>query len=48
MFRETGRTSVQRNTFYEPVKVWEAQTMPKEVEPPSGKSKVWEGNLATA
>jgi hypothetical protein len=21
--RETGRTPVQRNTFYEPIKVWE-------------------------
>ena len=46
--RETGRTPVQRNTFYEPIKVWEPSSVPKEGEPPSGKSKVLEDNLATA
>ena len=47
--REAGRTPVQRNTFYEPIKVL-AETSPSanEAEPPSGKSKVLEDNLATA
>ncbi|MBI3848802.1 MAG: hypothetical protein HY298_00715 [Verrucomicrobia bacterium] len=47
--REAGRTPVQRNTFYEPIKVLE-ETSPSvnETEPPSGKSKVLEDNLATA
>ena len=46
--REVGRTPVQRNTFYEPIKVWESlQTATTEAEPPSGKSKVLEDNLAT-
>jgi aminodeoxyfutalosine synthase len=46
--REAGRTPVQRNTFYEPVKVWESAPATAEAEPPSGKSKVLEDNLATA
>ena len=46
--RETGRTPVQRNTFYEPIKVWDAAPTANEAEPPSGKSKVLEDNLATA
>ena len=47
--REAGRTPVQRNTFYEPIKLWEPlQTANAEVEPPSGNSKVLEDNLATA
>jgi aminodeoxyfutalosine synthase len=46
--REAGRTPVQRNTFYEPVKVWESAPATAEPEPPSGKSKVLEDNLATA
>src|SRR5881397_1384622 len=47
--REAGRTPVQRNTFYEPIKVL-ADSAPSanEAEPPSGKSKVLENNLATA
>jgi aminodeoxyfutalosine synthase len=45
--REAGRTPVQRNTFYEPIKVWDDATA-GETEPPSGKSKILEGNLATA
>jgi aminodeoxyfutalosine synthase len=45
--REAGRTPVQRNTFYEPIKVWDGATA-GETEPPSGKSKILEGNLATA
>ena len=48
--RETGRTPVQRNTFYEPIKVFEEGHSPiaSEAEPPSGKSKMLEDNLATA
>jgi aminodeoxyfutalosine synthase len=47
--REAGRTPVQRNTFYEPIKVLEnPSSAATEVEPPSGKSKVLEDNLATA
>ena len=45
--RETGRTPVQRGTFYEPIKVWEAAPTVTEAEPPSGKSRVLEDNLAT-
>ncbi len=47
--REAGRTPVQRNTFYEPIKVL-ADGVPSanEAEPPAGKSKVLEDNLATA
>jgi len=44
--RETGRTPVQRNTFYEPIKVWDAPT-PGDAEPEGKRSKVLEGNLAT-
>ena len=40
--------AVQRNTFYEPIKVWDAEPTATEAEPPSGKSKVLEDNLATA
>ena len=48
--REAGRTPVQRNTFYEPIKVLADGHQPAatETEPPSGKSKVLEDNLATA
>ncbi len=46
--REAGRTPVQRNTFYEPIKVWDAVPAATEAEPPAGKSKVLEDNLATA
>src|SRR5437588_698269 len=45
--RETGRTPVQRGTFYEPIKVWDGAPV-AEAEPTSGKSKVLEDNLATA
>jgi aminodeoxyfutalosine synthase len=47
--REAGRTPVQRNTFYEPIKVL-ADVAPSanEAEPPATKSKVLEDNLATA
>ena len=46
--REAGRVPVQRNTFYEPIKVWDAAPVAVEAEPPPGKSKVLEDNLATA
>src|SRR5881628_282294 len=46
--REAGRIPVQRNTFYEAIKVWEPTPTAGEAEPPSGKSKVLEDNLATA
>ena len=46
--REAGRTPVQRNTFYEPIRVLENAPAANEAEPPSGKSKVLEQNLATA
>src|SRR5213595_2194351 len=50
--RETGRTPVQRNTFYEPIRVWEST--PTTLEGPAdgdpsqtNNSKVLEDNLAT-
>ena len=47
--REAGRTPVQRDTFYQPIKVWEPlQTAAPDAEPRPGKSKVLENNLATA
>jgi aminodeoxyfutalosine synthase len=46
--REAGRTPVQRNTFYESIKVWESLQTAKESEPPTNKSKMLEDNLATA
>ena len=45
--RETGRTPVQRNTFYEPIKVL-ADGHPAEPAENSAHSKVLEDNLATA
>ena len=45
---EAGRTPVQRNTFYEPIRVLENAPAANEAKPPSGKSKVLEQNLATA
>mgnify|MGYP001428666611 CR=1 FL=1 len=47
--REAGRAPVQRNTFYEPIKVLaDTSQSATEAEPPSGKSKALEDNLATA
>jgi aminodeoxyfutalosine synthase len=48
--RETGRTPVQRNTFYEPIKILADAWPPTatDAEPPLGKSKLLEDNLATA
>ncbi|MGD0745267.1 MAG: radical SAM protein [Verrucomicrobiota bacterium] len=45
--REAGRTPVQRNTFYEPIRVLENPPEPKAAENPA-RSKVLEDNLATA
>ena len=45
--REAGRTPVQRNTFYEPIKVWDAP-IPAPTEPNDQRSKILEDNLATA
>jgi aminodeoxyfutalosine synthase len=45
--RETGRTPVQRNTFYEPIKVLEDST-PVAAADNAARSSVLEGNLATA
>src|SRR5580692_7441504 len=45
--REAGRTPVQRNTFYEPIKVWD-DTPSAEDAGKTERSKVLEGNLATA
>src|SRR5580700_4361402 len=46
--REAGRTPVQRNTFYEPIKVWEDAAASSETDNSSGKSKLLDDNLATA
>jgi aminodeoxyfutalosine synthase len=45
--RESGCTPVQRNTFYEPIKIWDAPVAAA-VEPSDQRSKVLENNLATA
>ena len=45
--REAGCTPVQRNTFYEPIKVWDAPATAM-AEPNQQRSKVLENNLATA
>jgi aminodeoxyfutalosine synthase len=44
--RETGRTPVQRDTFYRPVKVWDGPA--GEEAPAAGVSQVLESNLASA
>src|SRR5579872_7459331 len=44
--REAGRTPVQRNTFYEPIKVWDTPAAEPGGEP--GPAKVLENNPATA
>ncbi|MGC3957260.1 MAG: aminofutalosine synthase MqnE [Verrucomicrobiota bacterium] len=46
--REAGRTPVQRNTFYEPIRMLENVPAAAEAEPQSGKSKLMEDNLASA
>ena len=45
--REAGCTPVQRNSFYEPIKVWDTPPPPP-TEPSDQRSKVLENNLATA
>jgi aminodeoxyfutalosine synthase len=45
--REAGRTPVQRNTFYEPIKILE-NSSPAEIKGNSTRSKMLEENLATA
>jgi 2-iminoacetate synthase ThiH len=45
--REVGRTPVQRNTFYEPIRILANSTV-VEVKENSTRSKVLEENLATA
>ncbi len=46
--REAGRTPVQRNTFYEPIRVLESASVANAAEPPAGKSKALESNLAAS
>jgi len=46
--REAGRTPVQRNTFYEPIKAWEETPANAETDASAGKSKMLDDNLATA
>jgi aminodeoxyfutalosine synthase len=45
--REAGCVPIQRDTFYEPIKVWDTPT-PVPTEPSDQRSKVLEDNLATA
>jgi len=45
--REVGRTPVQRNSFYEPIRILENAPVVGEQEN-TGHSKVLEDNLATA
>ena len=44
---ETGRTPVQRNTFYEPIKVWDAPPE-GQASPASAPTKILRDNLASA
>ena len=46
--REAGRTPVQRNTFYEPIRILEPLQAATEAAENSSRSKVLEDNLATA
>ena len=46
--REAGRTPVQRNTFYEPIKVWEEQPAAAAPDASRNRSKLLDDNLATA
>jgi len=45
--REAGRTPVQRNTFYEPIKIWDSPPL-AESESETKRSKMLDDNLATA
>ena len=44
---EAGREPVQRNTFYEPLKIWNGES-PATHSEPSGRTEILENNLATA
>jgi len=46
--REAGCIPVQRNSFYEPIKVWDGPAPPAAPAEESARSGVLEGNLATA
>jgi aminodeoxyfutalosine synthase len=46
--REAGCIPVQRNTFYEPIKVWDAVAPEPAPANEAGRSRVLEENLATA
>jgi aminodeoxyfutalosine synthase len=46
--REARRIPVQRNTFYEPIKLWEEQKAPQDTADGQPRSRVLENNLATA
>jgi len=45
--REAGRLPVQRNTFYEPIRVWD-EVAPMKGEPAAPRSNILENNLASA
>ena len=45
--REAGRTPVQRNTFYEPIRVWDAVAAAT-AGPAGPRSEILDNNLATA
>ncbi len=45
--REAGRLPVQRNTFYEPIRVWN-EVAPMKGEPAAPRSNILENNLASA
>jgi len=45
--REAGREPVQRNTFYEPIKLWDSPPKPEETGE-GARSKVLDANLASA
>ena len=45
--REAGRLPVQRNTFYEPIRVWD-EVAPTQGEPGAPRSNILENNLASA
>src|SRR5580692_2123327 len=46
--REAGRTPVQRNTFYDPIKVWDNPDAGTDAKADAERSKVLEENLASA
>jgi aminodeoxyfutalosine synthase len=46
--READRIPVQRDTFYEPIKVWEPDALPPAAPASGGPGGLLESNLATA